>query len=270
MEKLQIEGVELYKFSNLESQPGVRHFVSSRRGGFSKGAFSELNTGFHVGDDNQVVLQNRQKLTKVLNAKLSQFTFANQTHSRNTVIAYASHMGRGAADGQTAIPDTDALVTHHSGIYLCVQMADCVPVLLYDPVKRVTAAIHAGWRGTLRRVTESAVRTMINTCNSTPSNILAGIGPSNGPCCYQVGEDVKSLAAQNHEMYQAFVKPAPTPGKYIFDQWTANLLQLQQNGIPRENIELAGICTQCHSNHFFSSRNDGGNTGRFAAGIMLF
>ncbi len=269
MEKTTAEGLELYHFANLKKFGEINHFISSRAGGFSKGPFKSMNTGFHVGDNDWIVLQNRKKLAEVLRIDISQLTFAHQTHSSNIAIIDHVKKGSGSTNYESSIPNTDGLVTNIPGICLCVQMADCVPLLLYDPVNKVIGAVHAGWRGTLRKVAESAVKTMAYTYGCSPSDIIAGIGPSNGPCCYEVGEDVNTEALRSLGDLKGIIKEHPQPGKYIFDQWHANFLQLTDCGIPEKNIEISDLCSHCHSDTFFSSRKDSGITGRTTAGIML-
>lgn len=269
MENIQRGGLNLYQFSNLGRYGEISHFITSREGGFSKGPFKSLNTGFHVGDNDWDVLQNRKKLAHMLGCDLGNFTFASQTHSSNLAIIDVCKKGKGSTDFETAIANTDGMITGVPGIYICIQVADCVPILLYDPRQKVVAAVHAGWRGTVRRITEAAVKMMMHTFQSQPSDIIAGIGPSNGPCCYEVGEDVHHEVCKCLDNHKDVIKPADKPGKYYFDQWRANYLQLRNWGIPEENIETAGICSQCHSETFFSARKDEGVTGRTTAGIML-
>jgi polyphenol oxidase len=269
MEKITKEGLEIFQFSNLSKFKEINHFVTGRAGGFSKGHFKSLNTGFHVGDNDWTVFQNRKKLAHVLNVNVEHFTFGNQTHSSNIAIIDCTKRGKGSTDFESSISNTDGLVSKTPKIYLCVQMADCVPILMYDPVMHVIAAVHAGWKGTLRKIAEVAVKTMMHTFGSTPVNIIAGLGPSNGPCCYEVGEDVKTEAERSLGNTSGIIKDHDKPGKYIFDQWNANFLQLTECGIPEKNIEISGFCSQCNSDTFFSSRKDNGLTGRISAGIML-
>ncbi len=269
MENTNKGGVDLFRFGNLEKFDTIDHFITGRAGGFSKGPFASMNTGFHVGDNDWYVLQNRKKLASMLGVDLTGFTFASQTHSSNVTLVDQCKRGKGSTESETAIPNTDALITKTKGIFICIQVADCVPIILYDPENRAAAVIHAGWRGTLRKVTEATIRMMMQTFETHPSELVAGIGPSNGPCCYEVGEDVKNEALKSLGSIKDVIKPTKKKEKYIFDQWHANLLQLRYAGVKEKNIEIAGICSQCHSDNFYSSRKDNGITGRTTAGIML-
>lgn len=269
MEKIQKGNLDIFRFQNLGKFSDIDHFVSGRAGGYSKGPFRSLNTGFHVGDNDWTVLQNRKKLAAALGAELDQLTFGSQTHSSNIAIVDACRKGKGGAEHETAIPNSDGLITNTPNVYLCVQVADCVPILLYDPRQRVIAALHAGWRGTLRKIAEAGVKMMMHTYGSCPSDILAAIGPSNGPCCYEVGEDVKQETLRSLGSLHDIITEAPNPGKYIFNQWKANYKQILECGVPEQNIEVSALCNHCHSDLFFSSRKDNGLTGRYAAGIIL-
>ena len=262
-------GVTLYHFRLFSSIPGLRHFVSARQGGVSERNFSSLNLGFHVGDNNFDVLRNRKQLAQATGIDIFRFTCANQCHSGNVAIVDQASRGKGAVDKESALPNTDGMITNVECICLGVQVADCVPILLYDPVERVIAALHAGWKGALRKIAASAVEKMIQQYGCRAENMIAGLGPSNGPCCYEVGTDVVHEAEMALGNPGAVIRPARTPGKYIFDQWLVNRKQLLDLGLKEHHIETAGLCTQCHHDIFFSSRAGQGVTGRFMAGIML-
>jgi polyphenol oxidase len=264
-----LDNITLLEFNNLSNSEGIIHFVTGRSGGFSHDPFSSLNTGFHTGDNYQHVLLNRHKLAGVLGIDVTQFVYAKQTHSAHVAIVGRADKGRGSITSENAIADTDALITRHTGICICVQTADCVPLLIYDPKEQVVAAVHAGWRGTLAKVTTNTIGTMEKEHGCNPSDLLVGIGPSNGPCCYEVGEDVKEAACEALGSPEGIILPGAVKGKYIFDQWYANKQQLLECGVREENIEMSGYCSQTHHTLFFSSRVGRGTTGRTTSGIML-
>ncbi len=259
----------VYAFDNLTQFNNLIHFVSTRQGGISDGNFSSLNIGFHVGDDNFRVLQNRRILADALGTDLLKYTFANQCHSANVAIVNDTGRGKGSLEKDTSLANTDGMVTNVKNICLGVQVADCVPILLYDPKQQVIASLHAGWKGTLRKIVPEAIAKMVQHYDCRAENIFAGLGPSNGPCCYEVGEDVFREAKTALGSVKEIVKPVANSGKYIFDQWEANIRQLKDAGVKEKHIELAGICSQCEHETFFSSRANQGITGRFMGGIML-
>ncbi len=269
MEQQEKEDITTFQFNLFSQFDNLIHFISTRQGGISDGHFSALNIGFHVGDDNFRVLQNRRILSDGVGVDLMRFTFANQCHSANVSIVSDMQRGNGAMEKESALQNTDGMVSNVKNICLAIQVADCVPILLYDPVQKVIAALHAGWRGTLKKIITEAVSKMVQNYGSKAEDIYAGLGPANGPCCYEVGEDVYREARVSLGSVKDVIKPAGNNGKYIFDQWTANVKQLRDAGLKMEHIEVSGICTQCNSDNFFSARADQGNTGRFMAGIML-
>lgn len=256
-------------FEQLSGFDGILHFVSTREGGISGGNFSSLNTGFQVGDDNFRVLKNRRILSDALGVDLDKFVFGHQCHSANVAIVDDACRGKGALEMETALPHTDGMITNVRNICLSILVADCVPILLYDPKQQVIAALHAGWKSTLRKIVSVAVSKMMQHYGCQSENMLAALGPSNGPCCYEVGEDVYKEARIALGSNNDIVKQAQQPGKYIFDQWAANIRQLKDAGLKETHIECAGLCTQCNTDKFYSSRADEGYTGRFMAGIML-
>lgn len=246
----------------------MAHFVSLRSGGRSPAPYDSLNLAFHVGDDPQNVLANRKNLAQALGIYVDQFVTGQQVHSANIKAVAAGARGSGAADYDSALEETDALMTDVPGLCLMVLVADCVPVLLFDPVKKVAAAVHAGWRGTVQEITDKTVLAMKMTYGCDPKNILAGISPSIGPDCYEVGTEVTLQVERNLSRAGELLRQKD--GKVFFDLWLANKFQLQAAGVPAENIETAGICVHCQHDRFYSVRAAaGGPTGRFGAGIMI-
>ncbi len=258
-----------YTFSNLSKFDSViAHFVSSRKGGTSKKPFDSLNLAFHVGDKKELVLKNRKKLAEEVGVDLKRFVFMNQTHSKNVRIVTKEDAGRGTVEWKTAIPNTDALITNTPGIFLITQVADCVPILFFDPIQKVIAIAHAGWQGTLKKITKEVIRKMQKKFNCQPNDIIAGIGPSIGPCCFEVGEDV--ISQLRNSFSEKVIKTVTTKknGKTFIDLWKLNKKQLIESGIAEENIEIIKICTVCNTDNFFSYRKEK-ETGRFGIGIIL-
>jgi YfiH family protein len=159
----------------------------------------------------------------------------------------------------TDIPDT----------CLAVLIADCVPMVFFDPLKRVVGVAHAGWRGTLQLIASKTIRTMEKAYGSSPQDVMVGMGPSIGPCCYRVGPEVIVGVEDVFPDQKGHLLHQSEDGGRYLDLWEANLRQLVTAGVERENIEMARQCT-CHNpDLFFSYRFQKGNTGRFGAGIML-
>lgn len=260
--------VPLWFFENLLKHREIYHFVSTRRGGFSNPPYDSLNLGFHVGDNPETVLRNRERLAMALGIPMDNFTTARQTHGSNVEIITKASRGCGAVDFDSAIDATDAMVTDTPGICLMVLQADCVPLLFFDLKKKVIGVAHAGWRGTVRMIAQNMVKVLKEKFNCLPDDILVGIGPSIGPCCYEVGSEVVVQTGEASQHKRKYIYETPD-GKHYFNLWEANKMQLVQAGIPEKNMEIAGMCTYCNHTHFFSYRYQQRETGRFGVGIML-
>jgi len=220
----------------------------------------------HTSDVPDHVLINRALLAQATGIAKEQFLYASQVHSGDVKIIDKSAIEKGVLNQN---PRTDATITNLPGICLMVMVADCVPVLLFDQVKNVSAVIHAGWRGTVHQITSNTIQAMIKHFGCDPADILAGIGPSIGPCCYEVGDDVRDFVEQSFGTTEGYLVRKNNSPKPHFDLWYANHKQLTDQGVKPENIETSELCTRCHSETFFSSRASGGVTGRFAAGICI-
>jgi YfiH family protein len=237
--------------------------VTTRQGGVSSGPYATLNLGLHVGDAPADVIENRHRVAAALGADLGNFVFCEQAHGREVQIVSDSDRGRGAMRREDAIQQADALITSDPGTVLVVMVADCVPVVLYDPAAHVLACVHAGWRGTVARVTEAA-RAAMRSLGSRPENVLAGVGPAIAADSYQVGEEV---AAEARKCFggeaDGIVQPDGT-GRWLFNLWAANHRILRESGVPDTQIHVAALPTGADPGLFFSDRQMR-PCGRFAA-----
>lgn len=258
-------GIPLLQFSNLAGLPDLLHFVTTRQGGISTGYFRSFNLGFNSGDKPENVTVNRNILCKTLNIGSDQIIFPKQIHSAVVSLFTQEYIDTDEQGKKRFLSDSDAVITNLPGICLAVKTADCVPVLLFDKKYKVIAAVHAGWRGTLKGIAMKTVKSMISAFNTDPANIFAGIGPSISLRVYEVGQEVWS---QFDKRYLEPDQKNPN-NKYFLNLWKANHDQLTQAGISPDHIELAGLCTYSNPETFFSARRDGPKTGRIATGIML-
>jgi YfiH family protein len=234
--------------------PGVFHFTSTKTGWAEKARFT--------GDHPEEYRNSRKALAESLNVPSPQFVFPRQTHSNHIAIITES-------PGKTELANTDALVTNVSNLCLCVQTADCVPVLIYDPQKKVIAAIHAGWRGTVSQITAKTVQMMMEAFQCKPADMIAGIGPSISSQNYEVGADVIEAVKSTFGNYRDLLKPCGKTGKACFDLWKANTTLLENCGVPTKQIEVMGLCSFGLAETFYSARRDGTATGRMITGIMI-
>ena len=189
------------------------HGFSARQGGVSPAPFDALNMALHVGDDPALVWENRRRYFAALGLDAERICTIRQVHGTEIVRAVRRDAGRGARAYEDALADADAVITNDSGVPLMLCFADCVPVLLYDPVHHAAGVVHAGWKGTVAEIGRKTVQRMAETFGSRPQDILAGIGPSIGACCFEVGEEVAAAVSALPEARGAAVVPVePMPG----------------------------------------------------------
>ncbi len=249
-----------YWTATLLTEAGIPHGVFTRRGGVSPPPWASLNLGNTVGDDRARVQENLRRVFAALGRPLTSRYDVWQVHGNDVVCTQAPR------PPEQPHRKADAILTDRPDITLVMRFADCVPILLADPVRRVVGLVHAGWRGTVVGAVRAAVERMVTCYGSNPADILAAIGPSIGPDHYEVGEDVAEQVRVAFGTAADALLPAPN-GRIHFDLWTANRLLLEQAGV--RHIEVAGICTACHLEDWYSHRAEKGKTGRFGAVIAL-
>ncbi len=250
----EINGLVYYRFANLASHDEVLHGVFTRLGGVSPSPYESLNVGHLVGDDHELVEANHDLIYQALGISRSDVVTAHQVHGRQVALVGPGDRGR-------VVPATDALITDVPGVALMLRFADCLPVLLYDPVRQAIGLAHAGWRGTIKEIAEKTASAMVEAYGSRSADVVAGLGPCIGPCCYQVGTEVIESVKARFNHWQGFLRPQGD-GSVHFDLWEANRRQLAELGV--KEIEVSQLCTACHTDEFFSHRAEGGRTGRFA------
>lgn len=234
---------------------GFRHGFTTRDGGVSDPPYDRLNLGGAVGDDPARVAENWRLLEAATGLR---FARVRQVHGARVLAVSAPCE---PAD------EADAVLSTAEGVAACVSVADCVPILLADPGTGAVAAVHAGWRGTLAGIAAEGVRALERQAGAPPSRLLAAIGPSIGPCCYEVSEDV---AARFRDELSGDVVRTPSAGgaaRPHVDLWAANRWVLARAGVPADRVQVLGCCTSCERDRFFSHRRDAGRTGRQMAFI---
>jgi polyphenol oxidase len=248
-----ITGAPKYYLSPmLAALPGVTHGYFTRQGGVSTGPYANLNVSPAVGDQPELVTANQRLIQQALGLEV--LAGAAQVHGGQAAVI--TH----AAQAQLAeIPAVDILVTTVVGLGLLIKQADCQAIMLYDPVKRVVANIHCGWRGQVHNILDEAVALLGNRFGSRPLDLYAAIGPSLGPCC----AEFRNYRQEFPEvMWDYQVQPN------YFDLWRLSRDQLVAAGLRPERLDLAGLCTRCGAGEFFSYRRDH-VTGRQGAVIAL-
>jgi YfiH family protein len=260
------DGLTLYEFDLLAGRPDVVAGCSGRTGGVSVAPYDELNVGLHVGDDADAVIENRRRVTAAVGADLDALVMPLQVHDGHVAVVTDAERGSGARSLSNALPDADALVTATPGVVLAVMLADCVPVVVFDPVAQAVGVAHAGWAGTVNHVTRNTVAALAERYGGDPNRMLAGVGPSIGPASYEVGEDVAERARDSFPSVDVVAPKGD--GKYLFDLWRSNVADLVDAGLDPANVEVAGIDTFVSVDRFFSHRRQR-PTGRFMALAMI-
>ena len=241
----------------------AKHAFTTRLGGVSSGIFSTLNLGLDLGDNIDSVKENYRLLANVLKMNTDDFVRSKQVHGFNIRIATTAHRG---ALFEAAEFEADGMVTCDRNVALTVYAADCVPILLHDPIRGAIGAVHAGWRGTVANIAAASVRKMTQTYGCQPDGIKAAIGPSIGKCCYEVGQEVIDML-QNTMGSAAGSCYTARGSKYMLDLKEANRIMLTEAGL--QDISVSDVCTSCNSTKYWSHRAMSGMRGSQCAFISL-
>jgi hypothetical protein len=266
--------VRFYVHDSFLRHLGVTNVTTTRHTGVSAAPYDTLNLGRRTDDDPVNVDANRARLGLLTSQAPDVLTFGGQVHGDRVAVV-------GGGDAGRRFEATDALVTDVPETPIVILVADCVAVSLYDPIKKAVGLAHAGWRGTASGIASKTVSAMMDAFGSDPTDLIAVIGPSIGPCCYEVGpEAIDRFYAEQPLVADHVLTPVDfasagsfergvNEGRMMLDLWRANVLQLVTAGVFEANVDVAGVCTSCTTHEFFSHRAEGGRTGRAGALMML-
>lgn len=268
MKTIDRNGLDLLQFELLQKN-GLFHFSTTIQGGVSRDAYSSFNLSLYSGDDIQHVITNRSRLADAVGISIDRLFIPYQTHGDGILAIDEAFLSLPNEEQISRLNGVDALVTDRENVCIGVTTADCVPVLLFDSGKKVLAAIHAGWKGTVQYIARKAVHEMVDRYGCNAANILAGIAPSISPQIFEVGDEVgKAFADAGFDLSSISFRN-PDTGKLHIDLWAANKIQLVDAGIVAENIEIAGLCTHQDSDRFFSARRQTIHSGRMVTGGVI-
>ena len=241
------------------------HAFTTRYGGVSEGIFSSMNLSLSGKDSREYVEENYRIMCDALNMPMENIIRTKQVHKTN-VRAVTADDCVGLFD--CYVEDSDGLLTDVPGIPLIAFTADCIPILLYDPVRRVIGAVHAGWRGTTAGIAEIALLKMASVYGSDPKDVRCAIGPGIGSCCFETDRDVPEaiLNILGREGEQYF---RPEGAKYYADIKGVNKALLIRAGALEKNIEVSDECSMCLNEKYWSHRYTKGRRGNQACVIML-
>ncbi|MCL4870346.1 MAG: peptidoglycan editing factor PgeF [Anaerolineae bacterium] len=245
----------------FESWPNGRlhHAVFTRQGGVGYPPFATLNLSVSVPDDKETVYANRRLAYGLLGRDTHTVVHAHLVHGNGVAVVTQADNGTWT--------QADGLLTNEPGCALTMNFADCVPIFLFDPVQQVIGLGHAGWQGTIKDLPGAMVQQMIATFGSRSGDLLAGIGPCIGVCCYEVDEPVISQVRERFGRVEGLLVGQEGKARPHLDLVRANQLNLEQAGV--DHIETSGLCTACRTDLFFSHRAEKGHTGRFGAVMMI-
>lgn len=263
----QESGVGYLTFPALEAFPFLRHAFSTRIGGVSRNEFSSLNLAFGRGDSDQNVMENYRRLCAAAGFSPNSMVSSAQVH--RTLVRRVGKENCGEGFTKPKPEGVDGLVTNEPGVTLVTHYADCVPLYFVDPVRRAIGLSHAGWRGTAARMAEETVRTMKREFGSRAEDLVCVVGPSIGPCCFEVDTPVYEVFAWLQDLSPREWIQEKGGGKYQIDLWEVNRRVLLRAGVPDKNITVSSLCTQCHADLLFSHRATRGKRGGLAAFLEL-
>lgn len=246
--------------------PDVRAFSTHRQGGYSVGLYSSFNANSYCGDDEINVRRNRELLCSNLGISSDHLIIPHQIHQTKTLKVDDIFIRSGNEERAVLLEGIDAVITDKPGYCICVSTADCIPILIYDPVHHATASIHAGWRGTLLSICKQTLNEMFYNYGTTPQSCFAVIGPGISLKNFEVGDDVY---AQFQERGFPMEQISSRYDKWHIDLFECNRLELLNAGITSSHIHVSGICTYENYENFFSARRLGINSGRILTGIIM-
>ncbi len=260
-------GVVYYTFPAFDAVPFVRHGFSTRLGGVSAGTFESMNLSYTRGDDPAAVRENFDRFCAAIGVSSEQAVVSAQEHHTVIYNATAADRGRGVTR-ERGYADIDGLLTDEPNVVLFTQYADCVPLFFVDPVRKVVGTSHAGWRGTAAQIGAVTVERMVSDYGCNRDDILAGIAPSIGPCCFEVDAPVitefQKLPFYDEDCYRPV-----GDDKALIDLWEVNRRTLIEAGVKREHITVTDLCTKCHPHVFWSHRVTGAQRGSLAGCIAI-
>ncbi len=256
MIEVTIDDIRLLRFERLTAEAGIAHGVTTR----------PQNMAPHRGVDADQAVAWRRRLCAAMGCDYERLTSPAQVHGGEVLRVVACDVGRGRDGRGSAVPYVDGLVCDTPGVPMIFLSADCPLVWVYDASRHAVGVVHASWQGTVARAAENLVRQMVRSFGSDPGKLVAGIAPSAGPCCYEVGEEVRRIAQTRLDNADACF--TPRGDKFMFDMWAANRRQLIGSGVPADAIEVAGLCSMCDE-RFWSHRRDRKDAGRFGMFVCL-
>ena len=267
MIRLTGNDIPYFRFSSFPGNGRVQHAIFTRQGGISLAPYDSLNLSVSVADGHDNVTMNRSRAYGTHNRTNNTLVHAHLIHGSDVAIVSQQEYGQ-------YVGPVDGLISSDPGCGLTMNYADCAPIFLYDPDRNAIGLGHAGWKGAVKDLPGSLVEAMKKGFGSDPAELIAGIGPCIGPCCYEVGEPVISAVRSSFDDADTLLVVPESADETIsaevrphFDLPEANRRQLARAGV--ERVELSDLCTACRTDLFYSHRAEDGRTGRFGSLFIL-
>ena len=260
MKARQKDNIPYFQFDSLPQNGRLQHAIFTRQGGVSPAPFDSLNLSVSVPDEKARVYANRQRAYGIYGRDTDTVVHAHLVHDISVAAVTQANNG-------TWLPRVDGLITDEPGCALTMNYADCGPIFLYDPIHQAIGLGHAGWQGAVKDLPGAMVRAMQAQFGSDPAQLIAGLGPAIGPCCYEVGEPVISAVHTAFADPASLLIPQPSSPNPHFDLPEANRRNLARAGVL--TVEPSGLCTACRTDLFYSHRAEKGKTGRFGTIFIL-
>lgn len=272
----QTEHTEYLLFEHLAVVPQLSHAVFTRRRGFSAPPFTGLNASAVTGDDLAVVQRNKAEIVATLGLPL---VATKPVHGGDSAVVERERTERGPdwlerMRARLRVIEADGMISDEAGFALCWAYGDCTPILFYDPTHRAFGMVHAGWRGTAAAAAPRAIAAMGEHYGTRVEDLLVGVGPAIGSCCYEVGQEVwdafqREPLARETAVFEPREPSSAKPSGLCLDVGASNVGQLLAAGVREDHLEVSGLCTGCRTDLFFSHRKEPWPSGRFAVGIGL-
>ena len=264
MLKKTYQKINFWKITSFEKF-GVKALFFQRKGGFSNSPYNTLNLGLNTKDESENIRKNREKILEIIEPYSYLPVCANQIHENNIKIISSRHAGQGWQEYSTAIPNTDGLITSMPGLPLAITVADCLPVLIADEAGKVVAAIHAGWRGLVKKIISKAIKKIKEEFDISSNSLKVALGPAIGPKAFKINGDTLACLSNLDPKAVCEIGLATHKG---FDLWQAAQNELITQGIKKNKITIIRECTFSHAKEYFSFRRDG-ETGRMLGIIQI-
>lgn len=263
----QQHGVKYVGFKNLDQYPNLSHGFTTRYGGVSKDHLGSMNLGFNRGDKKENVIENYRRICKAIGVPYESLVLSDQVHKTTILKVTDTDKGKGI-EKVSDFSNVDGLYTDQKQVTLVTHFADCVPLFFYEPNKGIIGLAHAGWRGTVGEIGPKMVHIWEKEYSILPEDIIVGIGPSIGLCCFEVDQSVADQFINSLGVKSEIIEKKEN-GKYNIDLWNSNRQLLLQAGIAPENICVTDLCTKCNNDAFFSHRGQQGSRGTLGAFMMM-